>query len=182
MKRSVHDVEWTCGESMRIVRMCHPGWIGAGRITCPAARWELWRDEVFQPVMVPAIHAAWGAASERDARAVVSVDKDFDGRLGPVSARSSRRAGGRLTALHHAPPGERAWMRYAESVKAGESPGHLVIMLAVRAAAFHLPPRAVMTACLFLELRGGGRPEGECGRIVDEIVGAVPAMPELRAA
>jgi len=145
---------------MRAVRFCHPGWDALRQITFSAAAdqtppWQNWRTDVFLPVLRPQLEAAHLAAATADWRALVVCDRALDDALPAGVATASRRAGASLMTAYDPPAAERLWARYRGLVAAGNSPGHLAIALAVRAAAFHFPPPALISAYVFLEARGG---------------------------
>ena len=145
---------------MRAVRLCHPGWDALRGITFSAATvqtppWQNWRTDIFLPVLRPQLEAAHFAAATADWRALTACDRALDDALPAGSAAASRRAGTTLMAAYDPPAAERLWARYRGMVAAGSSPGHLAVALAVRAAAFHFPPLALISAYVFLEARGG---------------------------
>ncbi|MFZ4682841.1 MAG: urease accessory UreF family protein [Terrimicrobiaceae bacterium] len=144
---------------MRAVRLCHPGWDALQQITFStagqASPWQDWRTEIFLPVLRPQIEAAHLAAATADWRALTACDRAIDDALPARSAAASRRAGASLMAAYDPPAAERLWTRYRGLVASGSSPGHLAVAMAVRAAAFHFPPSALISAYVFLEARGG---------------------------
>ncbi|MEI6338051.1 MAG: urease accessory UreF family protein [Verrucomicrobiota bacterium] len=147
-------------ELMRAIRLCHPGWDILRRITFSAdvkadPPWRDWRTEVFLPVLRPQLERACLAAATADWRGLAVSDQALDAALPSVAATASRREGVALMRTYPAPTAERLWTKYGGLVATGETPGHLAIVLAVRAAAFHFPPAAVVAAYIFLEAHGG---------------------------
>lgn len=172
-------------ELLRAARLCHPDWESAGRITFrpPLTDWEVWRDTVFFPLVLPAFETAFAAFTLGHRKELAKSDASLDAGLPPALAGASRRAGQRLAAEYTVPNAEKLWMHHRDRVGAGESPGHFAVMLAVRAAAFHLPQGAAVSALLFLEGRGG-RPDGTLREWEEMIAAAQPKDrgPRLRAA
>lgn len=174
------------GEIFRALKFCHPGWEQAPRAAFPArsaVSWDVWRSEVFVAVIRPRLLEAWTAASSGDWRQVVVADQELSKTLVPVSSVSSRQAGSFLASGYSVPPAERTWGHYARALAAGETPGHLAVVLAVRGATFSLPPAAVASACLFLEARSAAPDMGpaEWLRLATEGL-ARPEPVQLRAA
>lgn len=155
---------------IRAARLCHPGWETLGRVTLSSGNAGIWAADWFGKILRPQLEAALLAAASGDAKALVAADLALDRALPEPGRESSRRTGGALLAQFAAPPAEKCWQRYARFVAGEESPGHLAIALAVRAATFHLAPNAVVSAYLLFEARGG-LPDGtfpQWVRIVDE--------------
>lgn len=171
---------------MRAVRLCHPGWDTLGRVTLSAntpADGLSWLAEVFHPVLQPCLDAAFHAASRGDTPAVVGQDLTLDAALPAAAAAASRRAGTTLLEKFPAPPGERLWSRFTRRVAEGSSPGHLAVILSVRAAAFHLPPRLLFASCVFLEARAGMPGHGPTSWMhLVETARPSTAAPHIRAA
>lgn len=143
---------------MRAVRLCHPAWDALGRVTLfpdAAADGFAWRERVFHPVIQPRLEAAFRAACQSDASTLAAEDLALEAALSESAAAASRRAGLALLEKFPAPPGERLWHRHARQVLSGTSPGHLAMVVAVRAAAFHLPPPVLLASYVFLEARAG---------------------------
>ena len=144
-------------ETQHAVRLCHPGWETAGRLTFSAGGedWDTWRSTVFEPVILPAFLGARAAFSAGRRKDLAAWDRDVDAALSAPHAAASRFAGARLAREYTVPGAEKTWRWYREQVTEGAVPGHVVVMSAVRSAAFHLAPRAALAALLFLEARGG---------------------------
>ncbi len=162
-------------ELLRAARLCHPDWESAGRLTFrpPLADWAVWRDTIFFPAVLPAFEAAFTAFVQGHRKELVASDSCLDASLPPDLAEASRRAGRRLAAEYTVPNAEKLWMHHRDRVGAGESPGHFAVMLAVRAAAFHLPRGSAVSALLFLEARGGS-PDGAAREWTEMIASGQP--------
>ena len=173
-------------ELMRAVRFCHPGWDSSKRITLRDADRAAWQTEVFLPVLRPQLEAAWHAAAAADWRGLMACDLALDQALPAGAVSGSRLAGAALLRDYPAPPGERLWTRYAALVADGKSSGHLGMALAVRAAAFHFSPAAMVAAYVFLEARGGlsGRSMISWMEIVEQCVpgDGTAVAPQIRVA
>lgn len=170
---------------LRAARLCHPDWESAGRVTFrpPFADWGVWRKEIFLPVLLPAFEAAFAAFVQGRRKELAASDAGLDRVLPQDLAGHSRRAGRLLASGYTVPNAEKVWQHYCSGVASGESPGHFAVMLAVRAAAFHLPLEAAVSVLLFLEARGG-RPDGHPQEWMEMIAAARPQDrgTQLRAA
>jgi hypothetical protein len=162
-------------ELLRAARLCHPDWETAGRLTFrpPITDWTVWRDTIFFPALLPAFEAAFTAFVQGHRKELTASDLALDAALPPELAEASRRAGRRLAAEYTVPNAEKIWLHHRDRVGAGEAPGHFAVMLAVRAAAFHLPQGAAVSALLFLEARGGD-PDGTAREWAEMIASAQP--------
>lgn len=172
------------GEILRDLKLCHPGWEQAPRAAFPrTGNWEAWKSGIFTAVIRPRLLEAWAAAASGNGQGILTADRRLDEGLPEESAASSRRAGRFLIQGYSVPPAERIWARYARTLDADGTPGHLATVLAVRGAAFSLPPMAVATACLFLEARTAGPdlPPSEWLRMATEGMTA-PGTVQFRAA
>jgi hypothetical protein len=140
---------------LRTVRTCHPAWDTVSAITLSADVRSVWIGDIFEPVLRPQLMAAFLAAAAGNERELEKCDLELDRELPAQGAAASRLAGGMLMENFPAPPAEKPWARYQRKVTAGDSAGHLAVVLAIRAAAFHLPCLSVVPAYVFLEACGG---------------------------
>jgi hypothetical protein len=178
------DAEDLHSELLRAVRLCHPDWETAGRLTFrpPGLNWTAWRDTIFLPALHPQFTAAFAAFSLGHRRELLQSDVSLDSLLPAPLAEASRRAGRRLLAGYTVPNAEKLWASYRERAIAGETPGHFAVAVAVRAAAFNLPLPLAISALLFLEARGG-QPDSLPGEWMEMIAAAQPKeAAQLRAA
>lgn len=177
-------------ELLRAVRICHPGWEVASPITFAVTPgwgfpWREWNGRIFQPIMRSLLEDAYRAAKRNDGPRLLACDERGDGALPLAMAAGSRREGAKLLRGHKVPAGERVWWRYADHVAKGLTPGHLAVVVAVRAAAFHLPPALLPAAYLFLEARGAHLDDeaGEVLRMVEAcLLREASTIPKLRVA
>jgi hypothetical protein len=147
-------------ELLRAVMLCHPGWERLATATFVAdinssCSWLHWKERVFVPVLLSGMQRAQLAATAGDWRSLAICDKAIDAALAPDLAGASRAAGAALLENYSAPKSERLWMRYRSLQRSGEVPGHLAVVCAVRAVAFHLSLWAMVSAYLFLEAKTG---------------------------
>jgi hypothetical protein len=147
-------------ELLRTVALCHPGWSGLRRATfAPDLRsspaWLDWKENVFVPVLLPRTEEAQAACAAGDPRTLAVCDRAIDCALPPDLREASRVAGAVLMDGYSTPKSEKLWARYRALRISDEVPGHLAVVCALRATAFHLSPAAVMSAYIFLEAKGG---------------------------
>lgn len=159
---------------IRAVRLCHPGWETLGRVTLCEGNAAVWPVEIFRGILRPHLESALAAAAASDSQALLAADRALGRALPDATREASCRAGRALLAHFSAPPAEKCWLRHARFAANEETPGHLAVAVAVRAAAFHLAPGAALSSYLLLEARGG-MPDGtfpQWVRIVDECLAA----------
>ena len=147
-------------ELLRAVALCHPGWSGLRRATfAPDHRsspaWLHWKEKVFVPVLLPRAEEAQAACAAGDSRALAACDSAIDCALPSDLREASRVAGAALMDGYSAPKSEKFWTRYRALRNSGEVPGHLAVVCALRATAFHLSPAAMVSSYIFLEAKGG---------------------------
>jgi urease accessory protein UreF len=147
-------------ELLRAVVLCHPGWDRLAAATfvpdsSSARSWLQWKERVFVPALLSGMERARFAAAAGDCRSLAICDKAIDAALASDLANASRAAGAALMEKYLPPKTERLWMRYRSLQSSGEVPGHLAVVCAVRAVAFHLSPWAMLSAYVFLEAKAG---------------------------
>jgi len=147
-------------ELLRAVGLCHPGWTGLRRVTfAPDSRfspaWLHWKERVFATVLLPRIEEAQFACAAGDCRALALCDHAIDSALPSDLRETSCLAGNALMEQYSAPKSEKLWPRYHALLASRQVPGHLAILCALRGAAFHLSPAAMLSAYIFLEAKGG---------------------------
>lgn len=147
------------GEVWRAISRCHPRWESAGPLTLVPEPgrpefWRAWRDAIFFPALIPAMETARSSAACGEFDAIAACARRLDGALDTEAAAKSRAAGALLLANFTPPSGERLLRRFAREVAEGKVPGHLAVVIAVRAAAFSLPPAVVSAIYAVLEIRG----------------------------
>ena len=174
---------------MRAVGLCDPSWESAGRLTfhpqiLSRPAWQDWKINVFQPLLRPQLEAAVVGCAAGDGRAIELCDQALEAGLSPAQVKMSRNAGALLAAAYTPPSGERLWLRARERIAAGTWPGHLAVVIAMRAAAFHLPPIQAVGSYLLLEARGafGRAAMPLCLEMVEDCLAEGPSVPLLRVA
>lgn len=147
------------GELLRAVRVCHPGWESAGRLTFVPDRsgpgWNTWVAGIFAPLLLPQLRAARLALAAGDASALQACEHALETGLPTAARAASTSAGSALARDFTVPNAEKSWLRYRDLVLAGKTPGHLAVVLALRSSAFHLAPASLTAAYVLLEARGG---------------------------
>ena len=147
-------------ELLRAVVLCHPGWDRLAAATfvpdsSSPRSWLQWKERVFVPALLLGMERARFAAAAGDCRSLAICDNAINAALAPDLANASRAAGAALMEKYSPPKTERLWMRYRSLQSSGEVPGHLAVVCAVRAVAFHLSPWAMLSAYVFLEAKAG---------------------------
>jgi len=142
----------------RLVELGLPSHEGCGALTfAPAgaetfrADWERWLDDLFVPVLHPALVALQSAAAAQDLARLVREDAALETALPEEAAGRSRTAGQHLILSHRPPQGAKLLERWRDRVSRGEVSGHLVTVFAARGEAFHLPFVQLCGALLLAE-------------------------------
>lgn len=166
---------------IRAAELCNPFLDSLGEVTLmprgplPAAILN-WSHAIFRPHLQPLLLKVLVSASEGGSFEISTLDCALEAAL-PISLRlASRDAGKRLVQGLLAPRGDRLLERYRVAVLAGDSPGHLAVIHALRAAVFHLPPRVMIASYLVQEGRGAGLNDREIARA---LIGALVALHAL---
>lgn len=167
---------------MRAAQLCNPFLDALGEVTLkirgpltPLAASVLnWNASIFRPLIQSVLLDVLQRAAEGGSFEITTIDCQLDASL-PASVRlQSRDAGKRLVQGLLAPRGDRLIERYRNAVLAGNSPGHLAVIHALRAAVFHLPPRVMIASYLMQEGIGAGLDDREISRfLVDGVCGAI---------
>jgi hypothetical protein len=163
--------------------ICAPVTFRAGAAFPLAA--NAWQEAVFAPILLPALRAALTHARRGEVRELAALDLRLSDQLGDGLRADSLRAGRRLALLGSTLRGDRLLPRLAESVRTGNSPGHLAIVFAARCGAFSLPDRIAIGAYLFQEMCAGA-PTASVGEVCDFVARCIEPLGgsslELRAA
>jgi urease accessory protein UreF len=115
--------------------------------------WENWAHAVFHSRILPAIREVTHHARHGRIREVIAADRCLDASLVAPLAVRSRAAGAIVAAHQQCPDGERILRRYLAAHRCARTPGHLAVVVAVRAAVFHLPEPMVLAAYLAAETK-----------------------------
>ena len=160
---------------VRAAQLCNPFLDALGEVTLvndpltPLAASVLnWNANLFRPYLLPLLYKVLEAASEGGSFEVMALDCQLDASLTKRLRLQSRDEGKRLVQGLLAPRGDRLIERYRNAVLAGNSPGHLAVIHALRAAVFHLPPRVLIASYLMQEGIGAGLDDREINRFLIE--------------
>jgi hypothetical protein len=140
----------------RAAELCNPFFHALGEVTLMprgpvAAAVVNWNASHFTPLLHPVIRDVMACAADGGSFEIAALDCRLDAMLSPGSRRQSRNAGKPLVQGLLAPRGDRLIERYRSAVLAGDSPGHLVVIHALRASSFHLPPQVTAASYLLQE-------------------------------
>jgi hypothetical protein len=157
----------------RAAELCNPFLHALGEVTFmprgPVIAAILnWNATLLTPLLQPAILEVLARAAEGGSFEIATLDCRVDAAVPLPSRSQSRDAGKSLVQGLHAPRGDRLIERYRSAVMAGDSPGHLVVIHALRAAVFHLPPQLAVAAYLVQEGMGAGLEERDIARFLIE--------------
>jgi hypothetical protein len=159
------------GVIVRAAELCNPFLDALGEVTLevrgPVASSVLgWNATLFLPLIRPILEDVRHEASVGGSLEIQVIDCRMDSELPPALCLQSREAGRKLTTGLLAPRGDRIIERYRAAVIAGDSPGHLAVIHALRAGLFSLPPRVMEGAYLLQEGTGAGLDGREIGRFL----------------
>lgn len=150
------DTEFT-----RLLRICDPGSAVDGPLTFSPgtaatkktwlAAWLQWRENIFDPVLAPALAAAAVQAQQGHAREMLALDASLTASLAPEAAVRSSAAGRRLLQHLARARGDRWLGKFGESVAAERAAAHFPIIYAGQSALFHLPLRLLLPTYAYWE-------------------------------
>ena len=149
------------GVIVRAAELCNPFLDAVGEVTLEvrgpvAASVVNWNAALFSPV----IRSAMGDVRREYALGgnleIAGIDCRLEAFLPKALSLQSRTEGKRLIGGLLPPRGDRMLERYRTMVLAGDAPGHLAVIHALRAALFSLPPRVMEGAYLLQEGMGSG--------------------------
>jgi hypothetical protein len=149
------------GVILRAAEWCNPLLEGLGEVTLelrgPAAPAILhWNATLFAPLLRPAMEEVRREHSLGGSLEIAGIDCRLEAALPGRLALQSRTAGKRLIGGFLPPRGDRILERYRTAVLAGDCPGHLAVIHALRSALFSIPPRVGEGAYLLQEGTGAG--------------------------
>lgn len=150
------DVE----ELERVRRLCDPAHTAPPTLTFaprPGAflrgAWNLWLGSVFAPLLLATVPAIMEATQLEHARDVVALDRALAEALPAEAAARSREAGKLAAEYFGGLRGSRCAARLAELTQVGGA-CH-ASAFALRAALYHVSPRAALLALAWQEWQGG---------------------------
>ena len=142
----------------RLAELCLPSHEQCGAITFHpsgvetfGADWEKWFDEIFQPLLRPALFSLQAAAATQDLTRLLAEDAALGTAL-PTGALDDSLASGRNLLFAYTPPqGAKLLERFREAAAGDPATGQLASVFAVRGQIFHLPMIQVAGALLLAE-------------------------------
>ena len=149
------------GVIVRAAEICNPFLDAVGEVTLEvrgpvAASVVNWNAALFSPAIRPVMTDVRREYSLGGNLEIALIDCRLETLLPKHLSLQSRTEGKRLVGGLLAPRGDRMLERYRASVLAGDAPGHLAVIHALRAALFSLPPRVMEGAYLLQEGMGAG--------------------------
>lgn len=163
----------------RAAELCNPFLDSLSEVTLmtrgPVAASVLnWNASIFRSLLLPVLLEVPDRVADGGSFEITTLDCRLDAAL-PASVRlQSRTAGKQLILGLLAPRGDRLIERYRSAVLAGNSPGHLAVIHALRGSLFHLPPRVLIASYLLQEGVGAGLDDLEIGRfLIEGVCGSI---------
>lgn len=149
------------GLIVRSAELCNPFLDALSEVTLlirgPVAASVLnWNASLFKPILHSVLLDVVAQAAEGGSFEILALDCRLDAALPAAVRITSRDAGKKVIQGLLAPRGDRLIERYRSAVLAGDSPGHLAVIHALRASLFHLPPRVMLATYLLQEGIGAG--------------------------
>lgn len=176
------------GVIVRAAELCNPFLDAVGEVTLevrgPVASSVVnWNAAFFSPAIRAAMADARREYSLGGNLEIALIDCRLETLLPKHLSLQSRTEGKRLIGGLLAPRGDRMLDRYRTMVLAGDAPGHLAVIHALRAALFSLPPRVMEGAYLLQEGMGAGLDGRDISRFLilgilghDEIPAAIAVL------
>ena len=161
------------GTVVRAAELCNPFLDAVGDVTLRirgsvAASVLNWNALCFSPLIRPLLTSVCREYSLGGSLEIMELDCQFDRMLPEESRLNSRTEGRRLILGLLAPQGDRIVARYRETVRDGDTPGHLAVVHALRAGLFSLSPGIAEAAYLLQEGIGAGLDAGDIRRFLME--------------
>jgi len=149
------------GVIVRAAELCNPFLDAVGEVTLEirgpvAASVVNWNAALFSPAIRSAMADVRREYSQGGNLEIAGIDCRLEAFLPKSLSLQSRTEGKRLIGGLLPPRGDRMLERYRTMVLAGDAPGHLAVIHALRAALFSLPPRVMEGAYLLQEGMGSG--------------------------
>jgi hypothetical protein len=149
------------GVIVRAAELCNPFLDALGEVTLeirgPVASSVVnWNAALFAAAIRPSMLGVRREYSSGGNLEIAGIDCRLESLLPKTLSLQSRTAGKQLIGGLLPPRGDRMLERYRTMVLAGDAPGHLAVIHALRSALFSLPPRVMEGAYLLQEGMGGG--------------------------
>jgi hypothetical protein len=146
---------------VRAAELCNPFLDALGEVTLevrgPVASSVVnWNASLFAPSIRSVMADVRREYSRGGNLEIAGIDCRLESLLPKPLSLQSRTEGKRLVGGLLPPRGDRMLERYRSMVLAGDAPGHLAVIHALRAALFSLPPRVMEGAYLLQEGMGAG--------------------------
>jgi hypothetical protein len=176
------------GVIVRAAEICNPFLDAMGEVTLevrgPVASSVVnWNAAIFSPAIRSAMADVRREYSLGGNLEIAGIDCRLESCLPKGLSLQSRTEGKRLIGGLLPPRGDRMLERYRSMVLAGEAPGHLAVIHALRAALFSLPPRVMEGAYLLQEGTGSGLDGRDISRfLINGILGREENTPATIAA
>ena len=176
------------GVIVRAAEICNPFLDAMGEVTLevrgPVASSVVnWNAAIFSPAIRSAMADVRREYSLGGNLEIAGIDCRLESCLPKGLSLQSRTEGKRLIGGLLPPRGDRMLERYRSMVLAGEAPGHLAVIHALRAALFSLPPRVMEGAYLIQEGTGSGLDGRDISRfLINGILGREENTPATIAA
>jgi hypothetical protein len=176
------------GVIVRAAELCNPFLDALGAVTLevrgPVASSVVnWNAAIFSPAIRSAMADVRREYSLGGNLEIAGIDCRLESCLPKGLSLQSRTEGKRLIGGLLPPRGDRMLERYRSMVLAGEAPGHLAVIHALRAALFSLPPRVMEGAYLLQEGTGSGLDGRDISRfLINGILGREENTPATIAA
>lgn len=173
------------GVIVRAAELCNPFLDAVGEVTLEvlgpvAASVVNWNSSLFSHAIRVAMHDVRREYSLGGNLEVALIDCRLETLLPKQLALQSRTEGKRLIGGLLPPRGDRMIERYRASVLAGDAPGHLAVIHALRAALFSLPPRVMEGSYLLQEGMGAGLDGRDITRfLIHGILGREEVSPSI---
>lgn len=173
------------GVIVRAAEICNPFLDALGEVTLevrgPVASSVLnWNAALFSPTIRPAMADVRREYSQGGNLEIAGIDCRLESLFPKSLSLQSRNEGKRLIGGLLPPRGDRMLERYRTMVLAGDAPGHLAVIHALRSALFSLPPRVMEGSYLLQEGMGGGLDGRDISRfLIHGILGREELSPAI---
>ena len=149
------------GVIVRAAEICNPFLDALGEVTLEvrgsvASSVLNWNAALFSPTIRSAMTDVRREYSQGGNLEIAGIDCRLESLFPKSLSLQSRTEGKRLIGGLLPPRGDRILERYRLMVLAGDAPGHLAVIHALRSALFSLPPRVMEGSYLLQEGMGGG--------------------------
>jgi hypothetical protein len=149
------------GVIVRAAELCNPFLDAVGEVTLEvrgpvAASVVNWNAALFSPAIRSVMAEVRREYSLGGNLEIAGIDCRLESVLPKSLSLQSRTEGKRLIGELLPPRGDRMLERFRTMVLAGDTPGHLAVVHALRSALFSLPPRVMEGAYLLQEGMGAG--------------------------